>query len=146
MKTISLIFGASMIAIAAYGSPLDAQYGIEPPPSAYSHEPTIPYIVLLASPARMTAACGEPSQPIPPNGCTRIGPDSTNIDPSLFAEESRETAENIKGKEGICVIIIQNGDPIQRHQAIRHEFAHCNGLVHGSDGRGWFTTNGVRVQ
>lgn len=124
------------------------QYGIETPPSAYTHTPTKPVFRIEVPFQDINKTCWrDPPSDFIAGGCTkwtRTEVIRDLIENPLLPQVVRHnlTLELLNHTGAICVIVVPQLNLTTslafQHSVWKHELAHCNGLVHDASGLGWY--------
>lgn len=116
----------------------------------WDHVPTVPYVELIRAPKTVSAICGLPMLSGSFEGCTRSSVPALLALPALD-QEARDAIATESVEPGLCVIFLAETFEFKSqsphlHGLERHEFAHCNGLLHSpTTGHGWYKADGTEV-
>ena len=129
MKRISALVAAFLLTgCTSLNRISDWSDTIEAPPAGWDHKPNMPVTEIVVPFPNIDATCH-----------------------GLLAAE--DDPDHFRGcalvSKNACIIVIPTIAyfvSVGMQVATRHhEYAHCNGLVHGPGGHGWFTRQGVPV-
>jgi hypothetical protein len=149
---LGFFFGATE---PAYGSPYD-RYGIELPPPAYDHKPKLPFFNLFLLTTDVDYAC-DPLQVkndddaiyLACTRTTRAEIKALQYNPYIPDEQKKLLKQRLIQYPNLCVMILPAPDVASPYpklqELVRHERAHCNGLIHDGNGHNWYDVLGKKV-